>query len=70
MKLFAGLVDADERIEQMIATDRFVYVHVARGRVSLNGTPLHVGDAARLTGESHLVLDRGEKAEVLVFELM
>lgn len=69
VKLFAALVDAGESVERMIAPDRFVYIHIARGRVSLNGTPLHAGDAARLTGESYLVLDQAEKAEVLVFEL-
>ncbi|MDQ3186876.1 MAG: pirin family protein [Pseudomonadota bacterium] len=67
--LFAALMDADERIERAIAKDRFVYVHVAHGSVSLNGTRLQAGDAASLTGESHVILDQGEKAEVLVFEL-
>lgn len=68
-KLFAALVDAGERVERAIKKDFFVYVHVARGKVSLNGTPLRAGDAAKLAGESHLVLDRGEEAEVLIFEL-
>ena len=68
-KMFAGLLDAAERVERTIAKDCFVYVHVARGSVLLNGTDLHEGDAAMLTGESHLLLDQGDKAEVLVFEL-
>lgn len=68
-KMLAGLIDADERVERPIAKDCFVYVHVARGSVSLNSIPLHAGDAARLAGESRLVLDQGQKAEVLVFEL-
>ena len=69
VKMFAGLLDAAERVERTIAKDCFVYVHVARGSVLLNGTDLHEGDAAMLTGESHLLLDQGDKAEVLVFEL-
>lgn len=68
-KMFAGLVDGGERVEQLIANDCFIYVHVARGSVSLNGISLQAGDAAKLSGERHLVLDQGEKAEVLVFEL-
>lgn len=68
-KMFAGLLDAAERVERTIAKDYFVYVHVARGSVLLNGTDLHEGDAAMLTGESHLLLDQGDKSEVLVFEL-
>jgi redox-sensitive bicupin YhaK (pirin superfamily) len=68
-KMFAGLVDADERIEQPIAKYCSIYVHVARGGMLLNGILLQAGDAAMLSGESHLVLDHGQKAEVLVFEL-
>lgn len=68
-RMFAGLVDAGERIGHPIAKDCSLYVHVARGSVLLNGIPLQAGDAAMLTGESHLVVDQGEKAEVLVFEL-
>jgi redox-sensitive bicupin YhaK (pirin superfamily) len=68
-RMFAGLVDAGERIRHPIPKDCSLYVHVARGNVLLNGIPLQAGDAAMLTGESHLVVDQGEKAEVLVFEL-
>ncbi|MGH8761604.1 MAG: pirin family protein [Nitrosospira sp.] len=67
--MFAALVDVDEKIERAIAKDRYAYVHVARGSVSLNGTRLQAGDAASFTGESRVILDQGEKAEVLVFEL-
>ncbi|MBA2658543.1 MAG: pirin family protein [Nitrosospira sp.] len=68
-RMFAALVDMDEKIERALAEDRFVYVHVAHGSVSLNGKRLQAGDAASLTGESRVILDEGEKAEVLVFEL-
>lgn len=67
--MFAALVDADEKIERAIAKDRYAYVHIARGSVSLNGIRLQAGDAASLTGESRVILDEGDKAEVLVFEL-
>ena len=68
-KMFAGLVDGEERVEHVAAEGSFIYVHVARGAVSLNGTPLQAGDGAKFTGERHIVLDHGRKAEVLVFEL-
>jgi hypothetical protein len=67
--MFAALLDADERIERIMDEHGYVYIHVARGRVSLNGTLLQTGDAAMLTNENHLILDQGQKAEVLVFEL-
>jgi redox-sensitive bicupin YhaK (pirin superfamily) len=68
-RMSAALIDADERIEEVLSTDRSYYVHIARGSASLNGAPLAAGDAAMLTGEKNLILDQGRAAEVLVFEL-
>jgi quercetin 2,3-dioxygenase len=44
-------------------------VHVARGKLRVNGQVLSAGDAAKLDGETWLRLDGGEDAEVLVFDL-
>ena len=65
----AGLLDGDERAELEVAPGRRVYVHVARGEVSVNGQALAAGDAAKFTGETRFVLDRGREGEVLVFDL-
>jgi redox-sensitive bicupin YhaK (pirin superfamily) len=68
-RLFATLLDGAERVEHPIAPGRRAYVHVARGRVRVNGTPLDAGDAAKLEGEAAVALDQGEAAEVLLFDL-
>jgi redox-sensitive bicupin YhaK (pirin superfamily) len=68
-KLYATLLDGDERVRHDVATGRRAYVHVARGSVHVNGTPLAAGDAARLEGEPTITLDRGDAAEVLLFDL-
>jgi quercetin 2,3-dioxygenase len=65
----AGLFDGTERAELALDPQRLAYVHVARGALSVNGTPLGAGDAAKLDGESRLVIDQGRDAEVLVFDL-
>jgi quercetin 2,3-dioxygenase len=44
-------------------------VHVARGSVTVNGQPLGSGDALKATGESQVVIDKGDNAEVLLFDL-
>jgi quercetin 2,3-dioxygenase len=69
VRLYAALLEGDERARLAIAPGRRAYVHVARGSVSLNGTPLSAGDAAKLVGEAAVELDRGVGAEVLVFDL-
>ncbi|MFN9196185.1 MAG: hypothetical protein ACK5V2_21150 [Pseudomonadota bacterium] len=42
---------------------------MARGSVHLDGERLGTGDAAKRAGAALLRLDRGEAAEVLVFDL-
>ncbi len=67
--LRAGLFDGDERSELELDPRRLAYVHVARGSLRANGQPLSTGDALTLDGETRLVLDGGQAAEVLVFDL-
>jgi redox-sensitive bicupin YhaK (pirin superfamily) len=68
-RLYAGLFDGDERAALAIAPGRRAYVHVARGSVRVNGTPLKAGDAAKVDGLREVGLDGGRDAEVLVFDL-
>ena len=67
--LFAGLLDADERVRHALPLGALGYVHVARGRVTVNGSPLEAGDALKLAGPSEVVLENAQDAEVLVFDL-
>jgi redox-sensitive bicupin YhaK (pirin superfamily) len=68
-RLYAGLFDADERAELVLAAGRIAYVHLVRGSLSVNGQPLQAGDALQLTQESRLLIEAGEGAEALVFDL-
>jgi redox-sensitive bicupin YhaK (pirin superfamily) len=68
-RLYAGLLDGDERARLALEAGRRAYVHVARGAVTVNGRRLAAGDAAKLVGERAVELDAGEGAEVLVFDL-
>ena len=66
--LYAGLFDGAERAELTIAAARKGYVHVARGRITVNGHALAAGDALK-TGGGTIQLEGGDGAEVLVFDL-
>jgi redox-sensitive bicupin YhaK (pirin superfamily) len=69
-KLYATLVDGAESVTLEPVKGRLVYAHVARGSVSVNGTPLEAGDAVQFQGNDNKVrLDNGRKAEVLLFDL-
>ena len=67
--LYAALIDGDEMIEHELAPARHAYIHVARGRVTVNGEQLAAGDALKLSGDRRIVLKSGEDAEVLLFDL-
>jgi redox-sensitive bicupin YhaK (pirin superfamily) len=67
-RLYAGLFDRGERAQLELAAGRRSYVHVARGRVRVNGEALEAGDALKSDARS-LELRDGEGAEVLVFDL-
>lgn len=67
--LYAGLFEPGESATLTIDPARKVYVHLVRGQLRANGQALAAGDALMLTEESQLVLDGGEGAEVLVFDL-
>ena len=66
--VYAGLFDGAERTEVQIAAGRRAYVHVARGSITVNNQVLGAGDALKI-GEEALTLERGQGAEVLVFDL-
>jgi redox-sensitive bicupin YhaK (pirin superfamily) len=68
-RVYAGLFDAGERATFDVAPDRQVYVHVARGKLTANGTALDAGDALKLADVAALTLAGGAAAEVLVFDL-
>jgi redox-sensitive bicupin YhaK (pirin superfamily)/CBS domain-containing protein len=66
--LYAGLFDGAERAQLEIPPARLVYVHVARGALSVQGRALGPGDGFATSGGT-IVLERGRDAEALVFDL-
>jgi quercetin 2,3-dioxygenase len=69
LRAYAGLFNHDESAELKLATNRYAYVHIARGSVNLNGTRLNAGDGIKVRDEQSLLFANGNNAEVLVFDL-
>lgn len=67
-RMYAGLFDGEERASHALAAGRKAYVHVARGRVTVNGHALGAGDALK-TDSGPIAIERGTGAEVLLFDL-
>jgi hypothetical protein len=68
-RIYAGLFDGAERAMLPIASGRKAYLHIVRGKLAANGTPLSAGDGLKMTGVSEVVLEQGAGAEALLFDL-
>ena len=67
--VYAALLDGADRAVRRLQPGRRAYVHVARGRLAVNGKPLEAGDALKATQTAEIVLEKGKDAEVLLFDL-
>ena len=67
--LWVASLEAGARRELAVRPARHIWIHVARGSVSVNGTDLSEGDGAAISGEERLVFAGRGPAEVLVFDL-
>jgi len=67
-RVYAGLFDGAERAAHALRDGRLGYVHVARGKVQVNGQELAAGDALK-TDATQIRVEAGVRAEVLLFDL-
>jgi redox-sensitive bicupin YhaK (pirin superfamily) len=69
IKIYAGLFNGSEQQTLTLPDNRYAYIHVARGSISVNGMKFKAGDGARVRDEKTLTFNQGEEAEVLLFDL-
>lgn len=69
VNLYGGLLGPGESVRQELNPARCAWLHVARGRLHLSGTPLGAGDGVGIRGESRLECTGDELAEFLLFDL-
>ena len=67
--IYAGILNADDALSFPLQAGRIGYVHVARGRVAVNGVVLRAGDAVRIDDEALVSFADAVDAEVLLFDL-
>jgi len=67
--VYASMLDGKDVVAHRLAPERRVYVHVARGALTVNGTALKGGDGIRIENESAIELKDAREAEVLLFDL-
>ena len=67
--IYAAVLDGEDAATYALPSGHNAYVHVARGRVSVNGQALEAGDGAKITAEPRLRFADGQDAEILLFDL-
>lgn len=67
--LCAATFGADQTLRTALNPARKAYVHLVRGRLTVNGVALHAGDAVLLEAEPELCCTDAQDAEALWFDL-
>jgi hypothetical protein len=67
--LWLAKLEAGQKVAHELAASRHAWLHVAEGRVAVNGQELAAGDAAALDGRSAVEVEGLDRAQVLLFDL-
>ena len=68
-KMYAGLFNGAERAAFDAIPGRSLYLHLARGSLKVDDTPLNAGDALMISAPASLDIHDGANAELLLFDL-
>ena len=67
--LYVTNLDGGASVRHVLPEERYAWIQIARGAISLNGERLETGDGAALHREGTLEIEADEDAELLLFDL-
>jgi quercetin 2,3-dioxygenase len=68
-RLYAAIMAAGDTVTHELNADRYGWLQVARGSVTVNELELNQGDGGAISQESELKITARDQAEVLLFDL-
>ncbi len=68
-RVYLSLIDSGRAIRYPLPKDRYAWLQVLRGAVSLNDHELAVSDGASVSEETELTIQAGNDAEIMLFDL-
>lgn len=68
-RIYATQLDPGSDLDYQLDPLRLAYVHLVRGRLTLNGIAMSSGDGAKIAAESSLDFTAAEDSEILLFDL-
>jgi redox-sensitive bicupin YhaK (pirin superfamily) len=69
LNLYIGLLSGDEQISYQVEPNRYIWLHVAQGEVTIDDRVLTAGDAIAYAGASQLEISSASDGEILLFDL-
>jgi redox-sensitive bicupin YhaK (pirin superfamily) len=67
--LYASILEPGHSVGMKVSEDRYLWVQVVSGRITVNGTELATGDAAAMERTDTLTIGALDEAELLVFDV-
>lgn len=68
-RVYAAIIDEGKAVAHELKADRYGWLQIARGSVSLNDVELSQGDGAAISRDRELIIAARDQAEVLLFDL-
>jgi redox-sensitive bicupin YhaK (pirin superfamily) len=68
-ELFVGKLNGGDKVNYGFKPNRHGWLHVAEGKIKLNGGVLNAGDSAAISDEGKVSLEATSPAQVLLFDL-
>jgi len=67
--IYGTVLEDKARVTHRLESGRSAYVHVAKGKLQVNGKLLSAGDGAKISGETEVTIEAADSGEALVFDL-
>lgn len=69
VNLYATMLSSGEKVEYTVARDRYAWVQITQGEMTLNGLALKAGDGVAISEADRVVLEAQTDSEALLFDL-
>ena len=68
-RVYASILESDTKLTHELKENRYAWIQVARGSVSVNDIELNQGDGAAIDREESLAISAKDRGELLLFDL-
>lgn len=67
--MYMAVLEQDQEVNYKIKNGRKIWVHIASGKVNMNGYELSEGDGVGVENEKELFFSKPEQAKLILFDM-